>query len=453
MILTRKLKLELIDRDNLEYLYNLNYLTFKAYNTAVNALYFSSLFKDIIFDSDKEIVEKRKEIIQQLKSIDEEIFQAKDEDKENKDELKRQKTYLQSMYKSLFRDVQKTAEEFYGGSERNLAYKIINKDYSELPSYIKAAIGADVYANYKSDIGQIRRGEISLRTYRKGIPIPFMKSAGKFIKEDDNIFFQWVKGIKFKIIFGRDKSARQVEVERILACKLKISDSKIQFKNKKIFLLLAINQSIDKKELDKNIAVGVDLGIKYPAYVSTNSGIQHKHIGSYDDLFKLRLQIQERKKRLQKNLKYASGGKGRKKKLKALNRIETKERNYIRTYNHSISKEIVNFTLQNKAANIIIEDLSGFGSRDDNKKRVLRNWSYFELQSMIKYKAELKGIKVIEISPKYTSQTCAICGERGDRDTQNSFVCSNPECENFNQSVNADYNASFYIAKTGLEKK
>jgi len=33
------------------------------------------------------------------------------------------------------------------------------------------------------------------------------------------------------------------------------------------------------------------------------------------------------------------------------------------------------------------------------------------LEEMIKYKAEIEGIQVIKVDPRYTSQKCAGCGE------------------------------------------
>ncbi|MEW6603923.1 MAG: transposase [Thermoproteota archaeon] len=63
----------------------------------------------------------------------------------------------------------------------------------------------------------------------------------------------------------------------------------------------------------------------------------------------------------------------------------------------------------------------------------------------IRYKAALAGIKVIEVSEAWTSQTCHRCGERGQRKTQGLFAC--PHC---NIEDNADRNAAFNIAKRGL---
>ena len=99
-----------------------------------------------------------------------------------------------------------------------------------------------------------------------------------------------------------------------------------------------------------------------------------------------------------------------------------------------------------------MEELTGIGKDEDGnvkKKRqfILRNWSYFELQTMIQYKAKMAGITVKKIPPAYTSQTCSCCGEIGERKEQAHFKCLNSQCEMFGIDVNADYNAARNIAK------
>ena len=109
-----------------------------------------------------------------------------------------------------------------------------------------------------------------------------------------------------------------------------------------------------------------------------------------------------------------------------------------------------------------MERLTGFG-RDENDevgadfKFLLRYWSFFELQSMIEYKAKAANIDVRYINPYHTSQTCSFCEhyEKGQRINQSTFVCKNPECakekgkqraDGTFEGINADWNAARNIA-------
>ena len=94
-----------------------------------------------------------------------------------------------------------------------------------------------------------------------------------------------------------------------------------------------------------------------------------------------------------------------------------------------------------------MEDLSGFGkdTKDKKRQKILSEWSYYQLQNDIKYKAERKGIVVRFVNPAYTSQKCSCCGEIGNRDKR-EFYCVNPECKQYGKKVHADFNAARNIA-------
>ena len=141
-----------------------------------------------------------------------------------------------------------------------------------------------------------------------------------------------------------------------------------------------------------------------------------------------------------KEVSYAKSGKGRAKKIKALEALRDKEANFRKTFQHKISKDIIEFAKQNNAGQINLELLS---LKDSKNSFILQNWGYYQLQQMIEYKAERESIEVKYVDPYHTSQTCSNCGhyEEGQRETQEKFIC-----KSCGFSANADYNASRNIA-------
>lgn len=261
-------------------------------------------------------------------------------------------------------------------------------------------------------------------------------------KSDLEVFIKFANNITFKMIFGNPHKSHGLreEIRQIFEEYYKVRGSSIQINGKKIILNLSMEVPKEDIKLDENVVVGVDLGIAIPAVcVLNNNEYIRKSIGSKDDFLRIRTQIQSQRRRLQKSLTATNGGHGRNKKLQALNRLSNRERNFVKTYNHYVSKQVVDFAVKNKAKYINVEDLSGF----DSSKFILRNWSYYELQQFITYKASKYGIEVRKINPYHTSQVCSKCGhwEEGQRIDQAHFICK--EC---GSEMNADFNAARNIA-------
>ena len=239
----------------------------------------------------------------------------------------------------------------------------------------------------------------------------------------------------------------------------KVGGSTIEIKGTKIIINLTLDIPKVETALNEDVVLGVDLGQAVPAMCALNNDYYKRlAIGSADEFLRIRTQIQNERRRLQHALKDSRGGHGRQKKLRALDRLKEREKNFVQTYSHMVSRRVVDFAIKNGAKYINIEDLSGFGrdkyghvKDDEHSKMILRNWSYYDLQEKIKYKAAIHGIEVRKIDPKYTSQTCSVCGERGLRQTQKEFICINPECArhkiyNNQKYINADFNAARNIA-------
>lgn len=128
-------------------------------------------------------------------------------------------------------------------------------------------------------------------------------------------------------------------------------------------------------------------------------------------------------------------------KYKVVKKIKNRESRIVRDINHKVSKKLVSIAMEAHKG-IKLEKLEGIRKNKKQKKSfkyALHSWSFFQLNKMIEYKAQLAGIPVIYVDPAYTSKTCSRCGLIGARNDK-KFKCS---CGHVDH---ADVNASFNIA-------
>lgn len=391
--------------------------------------------------------------------------------------------FISAMYSAMVQDAAKEDRqqlvELYtriSGSKKGSAYSddIMFATGLATTAAIKQKVNKDFSNAMKNGL---KYGRVSLPSYNENNPIivdprflrPLESNPEKIgfyyeyqdfdeflshLYTDLDVFLKFPNDITFKCIFGNPRRSAELRnvFKNIFDGTYDVRGSTIGLKDTKIILNLGI--SIPKKNtvLDESLSVGVDLGLAIPAMCSLSSNVyMRKFIGSKDDFLRVRQKIQAQHRRLQKSLTYTSGGHGRAKKLQALDRFKDYECNWVKTYNHYVSHAVVDFAEKSRAKYINLEYLKGFGSQDKNKF-ILRNWSYYELKQQIKYKAEKSNIIVRYVNPCYTSQVCSCCGhwEEGQRVSQDTFICNNPECENYGVKVNADFNASRNIAMSRL---
>ena len=253
---------------------------------------------------------------------------------------------------------------------------------------------------------------------------------------------------KFKVAIGskqKNKDELYSVLFKIFNGENKVAGSSIQIDKNDIILNLSINiPLIVEDKLNPHIVCGVDLGMAIPAVCALNSDeYKREYFGSGDTVKHIRNKYKAQRTRLQRALKLTHGGKGRKKKLKALDDFKARERHWAETYNHKIAKQVVDFAYENGAKYIIMEDLSDYKEDVMQHKFCLGRWCYYQLQQFIEYKARLKGIIVLYVKAAYTSQTCHCCGyiDSGNRPKdergQSYFKCLNCGTE-----MNADFNAA-----------
>jgi len=187
--------------------------------------------------------------------------------------------------------------------------------------------------------------------------------------------------------------------------------------------------------------LGVDLGLNRPAVTSNRQFLGERRWKEQERrIFRLRRKLQKK------------GSKSAKRHLKKLSGQLFRQR---RDHDHVLAKRIV----QNAPAGstIVLENLTNIGetskigrgkkNKNVENKRRMHSWSFAQLYGFVAYKAAWKGVQVVKVDPRHTSQTCSKCGHqaRNNRRSQSLFLCR--KCR---YCLNADYNASLNIREKYL---
>lgn len=283
----------------------------------------------------------------------------------------------------------------------------------------------------------------------------------RIIKKENGRLYVNIGGLgnptiaQFEIILGSKQKARDDLFSLfydILKKNCTFGGSSVQITDRhEIILNLTIKKDKElKNKLKDDIIVGVDVGINTPAMCALNKKKDfYLALGSKDDFLRMRGQLKAQRKRLDCARRLCTTAEEKKRLLTKSERLTKHTDKWAQTYNHMISKRIITFALRNNAGIIRLENLSKF-SDEQKQNNLLEDWSYFQLQNYIEYKAKAEGIKVEYVNPENTSTTCACCGEteNTERRKNSIFICHNPKCKNCDKEVNADLNAAKNIAST-----
>lgn len=324
-------------------------------------------------------------------------------------------------------------------------YKV--EDFTEIP------VGLPLFGNTsyiaKQGMSQAKskglyKGKVSLQNRKLDAPVYVNK---KFVQIEhyhkdynefmDKLFtneldmgFKFANNIYFKIKFGSIKKNHELRsvMANIVEENYIIQDSSIQFDKtgKKIMLNLCLSIPYrDKKDLNESICVGVHYGTKAPVTVALNGKKKdYRNIGNVSEIERISTQIREQRRSIRNHMKSVNGGHGVEKRMQALEKLESRYRNFSNTYSHYLSKQIVKFAVENNAKYIFVEDTAPLKVKEDKKakgksktkvaetqveniipdseettksiRRAIGEWQFFKLNEQIKYKAKSYGIEVLE---------------------------------------------------------
>ena len=251
----------------------------------------------------------------------------------------------------------------------------------------------------------------------KSLTIPICGDKGKQVKIVEGgvripaIFKKEVIPVPFpKKIFG---NIRQVEF----------------FKRKRKWFMSYSYDVLKEKPINTNACIGVDRNsVGNVATVAVANNIVFLGPSSAG----LSKNFRNRRAKLQKK-----GAKD------ALKKIKRKQSNRTKEINHKVSKEIVNLAKLHCSA-IALENLGQISKKGKAKRYVQKSqWSFYQLETFIKYKAALLGVPLIFVNPAYTSQGCSECG------SINKTQGKKYMCKTCGYVAHRDANASINIRKLG----
>lgn len=276
----------------------------------------------------------------------------------------------------------------------------------------RSLVGTRIKQDFSTALKRgLAKGEISLPNYKRSYPLLTKGRDIRFytdytegelvhdmvLEPDFNLYIKWVHKIHFKVVLGNPYRSRflREELWKVLCGEYKIAGSSLGFdKNGKLILNLSMDIPVNKeKKENMNNVLGVRLAYAKPVVAVVNSTGRCFMIGDGERLIGYRKKMRNNIRRVQQDVTLAAGGSGRAKKLAALNRFKDREANFAKTYNHQISRRIVEIAKNNGCSTIVLEDI---GNIYDVDNIVLSNWGYYQLHQQIEYKAQMQDINVVK---------------------------------------------------------
>ncbi|MDR4954645.1 transposase [Chryseobacterium sp. ES2] len=314
--------------------------------------------------------------------------------------------YVQEMIKDFFyfteeiqyklADANKDQMGIFTRSKTNTTARMVfDRFKGEIPTDILGSLNNTIQSTFSKNKADYWQGVKSVRNFKRDIPIPLpVKCISKMRYDPEKKAFCFnMFAIPVKTYLGRDFSDKRIIMERLLRGEIKLCTSQIQVKAGKIYWLAVFEFEKEENHLKPEIIAEASLSLEHPIVAKT--GNVRINIGTKEEFLYRRLAIQASQKRIQSSIAYARSGKGAKRKQKALYKTENLESRYVSHRLHVYSRKLIDFCIQQQAGTLILKNQEDKIGIAKEQEFVLRNWSYYELQTKIKYKAEKVGIELI----------------------------------------------------------
>ena len=246
-----------------------------------------------------------------------------------------------------------------------------------------------------------------------------------------------------KVVLPKFKKPLKIRVDRNFEGKIKTCTIKKTPTNKYfICVLVETNDVMPKKpKIEEKTAIGIDLGIKDFAILSTGEKIENQK-----NLAKLMPRLKVLQKRASRKQKSSNNRKKANLKVALLYEKITNRRN---DFLHKLSHRL---TRENQVNTLCLETLNVEGMiKNHNLAQAISDVSWSRFNDYLDYKTEWYGKNLIRIGRfEPSSKICSVCGS-----INNELKLSDREwtCKSCNTHHDRDINASKNIVKFALQQQ
>jgi putative transposase len=369
-------------------------------------------------------------------------------------------------------------KEKYGAPFATYVYRVIAPEFpvtvtTNMTSTIQKATKA-----WKSSRSDVMKGNKSIPSFRRNNPIELKADNIRNLKWSDKNYVELdlglvsTKGVEYLksekkftpeqresistsyhvLVHGGKNGAKEI-MDRLISAEYKLCGSMILYNERKRKWMLTLTYQFEAapKSVNPNRVLGVDMGITNAAYMALNDNRfwRERIDGGQIEQHRRRIEAQRRKLASQAAVcGEARIGHGRKKRMKPLDKLESRISNFRNTVNHTYARRIVEIARRMECGVIQVEDLTGISEGDT----FLGRWTYFDLQTKIENKASEYGIEVRKIKPNWTSKRCSECGHIAHENRDIKRDQAKFHCVMCGYEVNADFNAARNIAIPNIEE-
>lgn len=315
------------------------------------------------------------------------------------------------------------ASKLHFGAKKNsivdmhkVAYRNVRGRFPHIPSQVVIRAEHQCLASYRS--AKSNRVKLKSAPIKKSLNMRLDKRlySTKGVNAVDNGEFE----IRITTSVGRRgfKIALYDKLNSAIS-NYPMCDPEIFFKNGKLWISMVFDNRVEEertKGVKQKLALGVDLGIRVVAATSSGKLLKDKRFN------KRKRAVRFNKRCLQKR-----GTKSAKRRLKRLRR---REKSMQSAQTHRVSNWILAEAKRVGADTVVLEDLKGLkgakkGKRKKGAKNMIGQVPFYDLRMKLSYKAARRGIHVLLVNPKWTSQTDSVTGRREGERRGRRFYATN----------------------------